>query len=116
MRYKWFKKRTYSSENRTEILKLAEEVYDEGKRDVLVSGVINRGDDYNTKVQRVNEFLSETRKNVRYIDNGNIGLYMFNRSKPDLNRFATIQLVKNYPAILKTWIRKKNLQMKVFPF
>ena len=86
------------------ILKLAEEVSDGGKRDVLVSGIINRGDDYNAKVQKVNEFLSEirTRKNVKYIDNGNIGLGMLNRSKLHLNRFGTIQLVKNYREILKT--------------
>ena len=31
--------------------KLAEEVSDGGKRDVLVSGIINRGDDYNATVQ-----------------------------------------------------------------
>ena len=57
--------------------------YDGGKRDVLVSGIINRGDDYNAKVQKVNEFLSEirTRKNVKYIDNGKTGLGMLNRSK-----------------------------------
>ena len=86
------------------ILKLAEEVSDRGKRDVLVSGIINRGDDDNAKVQKVNEFLSEirTRKNVKYIDNGNIGLGMLNRSKLHLNRFGTIQLVKNYREILKT--------------
>ena len=52
----------------------------------------------------LNEFLSEirTRKNVKYIDNGNIGLDMLNRSKFDLNRFGTIQLVKNYRETLKT--------------
>ena len=85
------------------ILKLAEEVSDGGKRDVLVSGIINRGDDFNTKVQKVNEFLFEkrTRKNVKYIDNGNIGLGMLNRSKLQLNRLVTIQLVKNYREILK---------------
>ena len=83
---------------------LAEDVSDGGNRDVLVSGVINRGDDYNAKVQKVNDFLSEirTRKNVKYIDNGNIGLGMLNRSKLHLNRFGTIQLVKNYREILKT--------------
>ena len=44
----------------------------------------------------LNEFLSEirTRKNVKYVDNGNIGLDMLNRSKLHLNRFGTIQLVK----------------------
>ena len=36
------------------ILKLAEEVSDGGKRDVLVFGIINRGDDYHVKVQKVN--------------------------------------------------------------
>ena len=78
-------------------MKLAEEVSVGGKRDVLVSGIINRGDDYYAQVQKVNEFLSEirTRKNVNYIDNGNIGLDMLNRSKLHLNRFSTIQLVKN---------------------
>ena len=87
------------------ILKLAEEVSDGGKRDVLVSGIINRGDDYHAKVQKVNEFLSETRtrKNVKDVDNGNIGLDMLNRSKLHLNRFGTIQLAKNYREILKTW-------------
>ena len=87
------------------ILKLAEEVSDGGKRDVLVSGIINRGDDYHAKVQKVNEFLSEirTRKNVKYIDNGNIGLDMLNRSKLHLNRFGTIQLAKNYRETLKAW-------------
>ena len=55
-------------------------------------------------MQKVNEFLSEirTRKNVKYIDNGNIGLDMLNRSKLHLNRFGTIQLVKNYRETLKT--------------
>ena len=43
------------------ILKLAEEVSDGGKRNVLVSRIINRGDDYHAKVQKVNEFLSEIR-------------------------------------------------------
>ena len=77
---------------------------DGGKRDVLVSGIINRGDDYNANVQKVNEFLFEirTRKNVKYIDNGNAGLGMLNWSKLDLNRFGTIQLVKNYRENLKT--------------
>ena len=88
------------------ILKLSEEVSGGGKRDVLVSGIINRGDDYNAKVQKVNQFLSEirTRKNVKYIDNGffNIDLDMLNQSKLHLNRFGTIQLVKNYREILKT--------------
>ena len=52
------------------ILKLAEQISDGDKRDVLVSGIINRGDDYHAKVQKVNEFLPETRtrKNVKYID------------------------------------------------
>ena len=87
------------------ILKLAEEVSDGGKRDVLVSGIINRGGDYHAKVPKVNEFLSEirTRKNVKDVDNGNIGLDMLNRSKLHLNRFGTIQLAKNYREILKTW-------------
>ena len=86
------------------ILKLLEEVSDGGKRDVLVFGINNRGDDYHVKVQKVNQFLSElrTRKNVKYIDNGNIGLDMLNRSKLHLNRFGTIQLGKNYREILKT--------------
>ena len=77
-------------------MKLAEEVSDGGKRDVLVSGIINRGDDYNAKVQKVNELLYEirTRKNVKYIDNVNIGLDMLNWSKLHLNRFGRIQLVK----------------------
>ena len=85
------------------ILKLAEQVFERGKRDFLVSGIINRGDYFNATVQKVNEFLSETRtrKNVKYIDNGNIGLRMLNRSKLYLNIFGTIQLVKNYREILK---------------
>ena len=63
------------------VLKLVEEVSDGGKRDLLVSGIINRGDDYHAKVQKVNEFLPEIRtsKNVKYKDNGNIGLDMLNR-------------------------------------
>ena len=77
-------------------MKLAEEVSDGGKRDVLVSGIINRGDDYNAKVQKANELLYKirTRKNVKYIDNVNIGLDMLNWSKLHLNRFGRIQLVK----------------------
>ena len=73
------------------ILKFAEEISGGDKRDVLVSEIINRGDDYNAKVQKVNEFLSEikTRKNVKYVDNGNIGLDMLNRSKLQLNKFGT---------------------------
>ena len=83
---------------------MAEEISDGRKRYVLVSGIINRGDDYHAKVQKVNEFLSEIRtsKNVKHIDNGNTGLDMLNRSKLHLNRFGTIQLVKNYREILKT--------------
>ena len=63
------------------ILKLVEEVSEGEKRDVLVSGIINRGDDFNAKVQKINELLSEirTRKNVKYIDNGNFGLGMLNQ-------------------------------------
>ena len=41
------------------ILRLAEEVSEGGKRDILVSGIINRGDDFNTQVQKVHEFLPE---------------------------------------------------------
>ena len=54
------------------ILKLAEEISVGGKTNVLVSEIINKGDDYHAKVQKVNEFLSEKRtsKNVKYIDNG----------------------------------------------
>ena len=90
---------------------MAEEVSDGDKRDVLVAGIINRNDDYNAKVQKVNEFLFEirTRKSVKYIDNGNLGLgmllhYIFLH----LNRFGTIQLVKNYSEILKTWHHKEK--------
>ena len=55
-------------------------------------------------MQKVNEFLSVKRKtkNVKYIDNGNIGLGMLNRSKLHMNVFGTVQLVKNYREILKT--------------
>ena len=85
-------------------MKLEEEVSEGDKRDVLVFGIINGDDDYTAKVEKVNEFLSEirTRKNVKYIDNGNIGLDMLNRSKLHLNRFGTTQLVKNYRETLKT--------------
>ena len=85
-------------------MKLAEEVSDGGKADVLVSGIINKSDDFNAKMQKVNEFPSgkRTRKNVKYIDNRNIGLGMLNGSKLHLNRFGAIQLVKNYREILKT--------------
>ena len=73
-------------------LTLAKDASDGGNRDVLVSGINNRGDDYNAKVQKANDFLSEirTRKNVKYIDNGNIGLGMLNRSKLHLNGFGAI--------------------------
>ena len=101
------------------ILKLAEDVSDGGKRGDLISGIINRGDDFNAKVRKVNEFLSgiKTRKNVKHIDNGNIGLGMLNWRKLYLNRFGRIQLVKNYRKILKARHRRENfLQMKVFPF
>ena len=87
------------------ILKLAEEVSDGGKRDVLVSEIINnRGDDYNAKAQKVNEFLSEirTKKKVKHIDNGNIGLDKLKQSKLHLNRFGTVQLVKTYREVSKT--------------
>ena len=85
------------------ILQLVEELSDGGKRDVLISEIINRGDDFKAKVQKVRQFLSKikTRKNVKYIDNGNIDLSMLNRSKLLLNTFGTIKLVKNYREILK---------------
>ena len=79
-------------------MKLAEEVSKAGKGDALGSDIINRGDDFNDKVQYVNEFLSEkrTRKNVKYIDNENFGLGMLNRSKLHLNGLGAIQVVRNY--------------------
>ena len=69
------------------------------------------------KCKKVSEFLSEirTRKNVKYIDNGNIGLGMLNRSNLHLNRFGTIQLVKNYCENLKTWHHKQKLANKSVP-
>ena len=48
-----------------------------------------------------------TRKNVKYIDYGNIDLGMSNRSKLHLNRFGTFQLVKNYREIW-TWHHKEK--------
>ena len=73
------------------------------RRDLFVSGIIDRGDDYRAKVQKVNEFLSKirTRKNAKYIDNENISLGTLNRSEFHLNRFVTIQLVKNCREIFK---------------
>ena len=52
------------------------------------------------KCKKVNE--KRTRKNVKFIDNENIGVGVLSRSKLHLNRFGTIQLVKNYREILKT--------------
>ena len=84
---------------------VAEKVTDRSKRDVLVSEIINIGNDFNfiAKIHRVNEFLPEirTRKNTKYLDNGKIGLGMLNRSKLYLNRSGTIQLIKNYREMLK---------------
>ena len=98
-------KKLIPQKNTQNILKLAKDVSDESKRDVLVTEIINRGDDFNfhAKMHRVNEFLPEirTRKNAKYLDNGNIGLGMLNRSKLYLNRFGTIQLIQNYREILK---------------
>ena len=80
------------------------------RRDLFVSGIIDRGDDYRAKVQKVNEFLSEirTRKNAKYIDNENISLGTLNRSEFHLNRFVTIQLVKNCGEIFKIWYHKEK--------
>ena len=71
-----FKKNFTPQEIAQNILKLAEDVSDGGQRDALVSEIINRGDDFNVNMQKVNDVLSEvrTRKNVKYIDNRNIGL------------------------------------------
>ena len=76
-----FKKDLTPQKTTQNILTLVEEVSEGEKRDVLVSGIINRGDDFNAKVQKINELLSEirTRKNVKYIDNGNFGLGMLNQ-------------------------------------
>ena len=73
------------------------------RRYLFVSGIIDKSDDYKAKVQKVNDFLSEirTRKNMKYIDNGNISLGTLNRSEFHLNRFVTIQLVKNCREIFK---------------
>ena len=49
-----------------------------------------------------------TRKNDKYINNENIGLGMLNRSKVHLNRFGTIQVVKNYREILKPCYNKEK--------
>ena len=95
-RCKWFKKDLSPQKIAQNTLQLSEEVSNGGKRDVLVSEIINTGDDFNAKVPIVNEFLSEkrTRKNVKYTDNGSIVLGRLNRSKLHLNRFCTIHLVK----------------------
>ena len=45
---------------------------------------------------------------MKYIDNKKIGLGVLNRSKLHLNRVGTIQLVKNYCEILKTWHHKEK--------
>ena len=105
-----FKKDLTSQKIGQNILKLAEEVSDGGKRDILISGMINRSDDFNANVQKVNEFVSEirTRKNDEYVNNENIGLGMLNRSKLHLNRFGTIQVVKNYREILKPCYNKEK--------
>ena len=80
-----------------------EKVSGRGKREVLISGIVNRVDAFNAKMEKVNDFLSEmkTRKNVKYIYNGNICLSILNRSKLHLNRFGTMQLIKGYREILK---------------
>ena len=64
------------------ILKLEEEASDRSKRDVLISGIIIKGDDFNAKVKKVHECLPEIkiRKNMKYIDNGIIDVGMLNRS------------------------------------
>ena len=64
-------------------MKLAEEVSEGAKRDVLISKIINRSDIFNAKVRMVNEFWSEMKikKSTKYIDNGDNGLGMINRSK-----------------------------------
>ena len=66
-------------------------------------GLQNNDNVIGNYLQKVNEFQSEikTRKNVKYIDNGNISLGMLNQSKQHLNRFGMIQLVKNYRENLK---------------
>ena len=53
-------------------------------------------------------FRLKTRKNVKYVDNGKMGLGMLNRSKFHLNRFGTSQLVKNYRELLKTLHHKEE--------
>ena len=76
-------------------MKLAEEVSDGGKRDVLIPGIINRGDHFNAKVQRVNEFLSEKKL-------GKIRNIWIMETLVYKHWFGTIQQVKNYREILKT--------------
>ena len=47
-----FKKELYRQKIAQNLLKLAEKISNGGKRVVLISGVINRSDDFNAKVQR----------------------------------------------------------------
>ena len=70
---------------------------------MLLTTEVVRGDDFDAKVHKINEFLPETKstKKVKYIDNGDIALEILNWSKFRLNRFGTIRLVKNYRAISK---------------
>ena len=47
-----FKKELYPQKIAQNLLKLAEKISNGGKRVVLISGIINRSDDFNAKVQR----------------------------------------------------------------
>ena len=79
------------------LIKMAIEASKEGIK-VMISTLINRGDDLNSKANEVNDFLYNIalENDIHIIDNGNINLEMLNRGKLHLNRYGSIQLAKNF--------------------
>ena len=73
-------------------------MFDGGTTAVFISVIINRGDNLNAKLQKVSDILSTTdpRKNLTYLDKGNIGSGMLNQSKFYLNWSGTIQLKRTF--------------------
>ena len=65
----------------------------------LVSGIVGRGDRWNEKACRVNEYLTHlcSQRNIGFIDNSNIDpREHLNNSKLHLNRYGSSILTSNF--------------------
>ena len=73
------------------------------ENDVIISGIIRRNDDLNSKGQQVNDFLKQfcSDNNIAYLDNSCIENKHLNNSGVHLNYSGTVALANNFIKYIK---------------